>query len=734
MALAAAQALPVTSVPRAHLVERLMAARDTPLVLLVAPAGYGKTTLLSEWSMRDRRPFVWVPLHDTDSGPAELLRSLAAALLPPRQQPTLTSVCSALARSEAGLVLVIDGAHALTARDSLDVVSALVEHSGPGTQIALATRTEPALGLGGLRAQQKLLELGPVDLAMTSSEAAVIARGHGFDLDRTQLESLMRRTEGWPAGLYLAALAAADAVHPDEELAELAGDDRFVADYLQEEILEPLPPAQVEFLARSSILDTLSGPLCDFVLERADSGRLLKALSRKNLMLLPLDRRDHEYRYHRMFGETLRAELRRAEPQTEVVLHRRASLWYGEHGDVARSIDHAVAAGDLQRAGDLLWAHAPGILGYEYGGHLSEWLCRFSHEQLASSAKLSLSAAADSLLSGDRELVEHWAGAALRRIDRDVPADERDALEGEILLICATVAEDRLDRLAERAEAACAWVPDDSPWRALGDLLQGVAYHLTGERGRARELLEHGARRAAPGSPSMQALCLAQLGLLAIEEQDWPAAESVVARARAQVDRSGFHGYPASALVYAVSAEVHAHVGRIEASKLALREATRLLEALTDFSPWYEAECQIAMARAAARLSDPREARALLGEAARQLQRVPDAEVALEWVEETRAQLSRSSASSSGAEWSLTTAELRILQFLPTCLSLREIAERLYVSANTVKTHARSVYRKLGASSRGEAVARARQAGLLDEAIHAGVAWPSDGGDDSLHH
>jgi LuxR family transcriptional regulator, maltose regulon positive regulatory protein len=461
------------------------------------------------------------------------------------------------------------------------------------------------------------------------------------------------------------------------------------------------------------------------VLERDDSGRLLKALSRMNLMLVPLDRRDCEYRYHRMFAETLRAELRRSEPQMEANLHRRASIWYGDHGDKDRSIDHAVAAADLQRAGDLLWCHAADILGYEYGGHLSEWLSRFSSEQLGGSAKLALAAAADSLLSGDRELVEHWAAVALRRLDGDVPQSEHEALEGELLLICATVAEDRLDRLADRAETASAAVPHDSLWRALGDLLQGVAHHLTGDRERARELLEQGARRAAPGSPSMQALCLAQLGLLAMEEQDWPAAESALARARAQVERSGFHGYPLSALVYAVSAEVHAHVGRIEASKLELREADRLLGALNDFSPWYEAECRIAMARAATRLSDPREGRALIGQAARLLQRAPDAEVALGWVEDCLAQLDQTSASTAGDEWSLTTAELRILQFLPTCLSLREIAERLYVSANTVKTHARSVYRKLGASSRGEAVSRARNAGLLDEATHAGVAWPA---------
>jgi LuxR family maltose regulon positive regulatory protein len=252
-----------------------------------------------------------------------------------------------------------------------------------------------------------------------------------------------------------------------------------------------------------------------------------------------------------------------------------------------------------------------------------------------------------------------------------------------------------------------------------------VAAHLTGHRERAREILEEGARRSAARAPNIQALCLAQLALLALERRDPAAAESIAARAKAQVVRSGLSSYPTAALVFAVASDVEAQIGRVEASQSDAREAAGLLERLVDFSPWYEAECRIAMARASARLSDPREARALVGEAARLLQRAPDAEVALAWIEESRSQLARSSASSAGDEWSLTTAELRILQFLPTCLSLREIAERLYVSANTVKTHARSVYRKLGASSRGEAVGRAREAGLLDEATHTGVAWPA---------
>ena len=686
-------------VPRSRLVGRLIAAQDTPLVLLVAPAGYGKTTLLAEWSMRDGRPFAWVdpqtPAHE------------------------LEAVCETF--GQAAGVLVFDGDELLDSPDVIAVIPDLIERAGHSAQVAIAARSEPALGLGGLRAGRKLLELRSVDLAMTSSEVAALAESHGLELDRAGLEQLLHRTEGWPAGLYLAALAASDGGDTDADLPDVAGDDRFLADYFREVALEPLSAEQAAFLARSSILDRLSGPLCDFVLGRDDSGQLLQELSRTNLMLVPLDRRDREYRYHRLFAEALRGELRRREPLLERALHGRASAWYGEHGDAERAIAHAVEGGDVGRAGDLLWTRAGDIVGYGAEGRLERWLEGFSPEQVTGCPKLALAAAATSLLSGDRELVERWTAAALDALEDGAGAEERAELAGEALLFRAAVGEDTVTCVGRRAQSASEHVPERSPWRPLGDLLQGVSRHLTGDRAGAYEVLEQGARHAAPGSPSLQALCLAQLALLAVEAEDWEAAESCASRARAQAERSGFDRYPTAALVYAVSAEVHAHLGRVEASKLALDDAARLLSELPDFSPWYEAECSIAMARAALRLSDVQRARTLVEQAERLLRRSPDARVALEWLSECRRRTVVSSASSAGDEWCLTTAELRILQYLPTYLSLREIAERLYVSANTVKTHARSVYRKLGASSRGDAVVRAREAGLLDEAFHAGV-------------
>jgi LuxR family maltose regulon positive regulatory protein len=240
-----------------------------------------------------------------------------------------------------------------------------------------------------------------------------------------------------------------------------------------------------------------------------------------------------------------------------------------------------------------------------------------------------------------------------------------------------------------------------------------VAHQLSGERRRARVWLEEGARRGAAGAPIIQALCLAQLAFLGIEEGDWVDAGARATRARAQVERFGLSSYPTSALVYAVSAAIHAHQARIDEAKIDLRRAAKLTANLTDFAPWYEVEIHIALARASFPLSDAAGARAYLGNAARLLRRSHDALVLTAWLEDSWLQADLALGGSTEVECSLTTAELRILQFLPTHLSLPEIARKLNVSANTVKTHTRAVYRKLDANSRTEAVSRARETGLI---------------------
>src|SRR3954452_18527763 len=320
-------------VRRPRLVDRLLESPTTPLVLVVAAAGFGKTTLLSEWEERDPRPFVWIGVDD------------------------------ALSEVEpAHAVVVLDD---LPVLDDPETVTSLLERMPAGSQVALASRTEPALPIGRLRAHRKLLEIRSPELAMTRSEAAALLSMAGVDLRSDQVETLMRRTEGWPAGLYLAALAIRDQTDADAALARFTGDDRLVADYLHDELLSQLPSDQLDFLRRTSVLDRLSGPLCDAVLERDDSGAALAALSRSNLLLMPVDRTGERYRYHSLLAGALRAELRRLEPERERELHRRASAWHSDHGDLNRAIEHAVAGHDIPRAGDLLWSN---VTRYAHGG------------------------------------------------------------------------------------------------------------------------------------------------------------------------------------------------------------------------------------------------------------------------------------------------------------------------------------------------------------------------------
>jgi len=242
-------------------------------------------------------------------------------------------------------------------------------------------------------------------------------------------------------------------------------------------------------------------------------------------------------------------------------------------------------------------------------------------------------------------------------------------------------------------------------------LVEGVGLHLQGRRDEAHEKLADGARRGAVGAPNVQVLCLSQLALLAIEADDWTLAEMLASQARAQLDRSGIDEYPIMALALSVSAVVRSRTGRLEAAAADLRQGKALLERLEDFAPWYEAETWVALARASVRLGDAPAATLMLDEASRVLKSTPDAIVLAEWIAETALSIE---AISESAIRDLTPAELHILQYLPTHLSFPQIAGQVFVSPNTVKTQAQSVYRKLGVTSRRAAVEQARAVGLLD--------------------
>lgn len=717
-------------VRRQRLIERLLGSPSARLVLLTAPAGYSKTTCLAEWAAADNRPFAWVSASHRHDDSALLVTAVVEALgeIEPvdpdilaslgAPDPSIAAVTLPRLRRSLGerrkpFVLVIDDVHRLSSKEAFEVLKALIEMLPPGSQLALASRTEPALALGRMRAHRQLIELTQGDLAMSRAESGELLDKLGLKLTPAQGDLLFERTEGWPAALSLAGIALADQTDTAAAVASFAGDDRIVVDYLRDEFLSATTPAKLDFLTRTAILEELTGPLCDATLDRSGSAKVLRDLARSNSLVVPLDRHEDRYRYHHLFTEMLQAELRRGHPDLEPTLHARASDWYAAHSDHDRAIEHAIAAGDLELSASLVWNALPEFIGRGRIATIGRWLAEIGDDRTASSGKLALTAAHRYLALGDGARAAHWA-----RIAEGISSasgEQGESIEPDLLLVRATLGADGVAEAGEDADRALQLFPPESPWRVPCFFYLGVSKHLTGAAEAAVPPLQEAARRGAVAVPVMQVLALSQLCLIATEAADPGAGLRLMAQAREQVTRCGLVDYPIMASVYATSAMVSANDGRVERAQADVADAKRLLLDLDDFIPWFEAQVKLVLARACARLDDLESTRILLQEAEGAIESTPDALVLKRWLKESRAFVRSAFAEGRGQEWALTKAEVRTLQYLPSHLAFREIGERIHLSPNTVKTQAQSIYRKLGASSRAEAVEKARSAGLLGD-------------------
>jgi LuxR family maltose regulon positive regulatory protein len=716
-------------VDRPRLLRRLRDGR-AEVVLLCAPSGYGKSVLLEQWAAADSRPFLSILIGRHHNDAAGLVAAVVAAFEPVEplspeigdalaapqpdiERVVLPRLAHSLAEREQPVVVALDEVERLESPDSLAVLATLAESLPRGSQLALASRTEPALHLARLRANRRLLELRREDLTMTKAECGALIDGLGVAVRPRQLDALVARTEGWAAALYLAGAALTGGGDPGPAIAQFAGDDRRVVDYIREELLFSVSRRRLDFLMRASLLERLSGPVCDAVLEREDSATVLRDLSRSNMLVIPLDRRDEWFRFHPLLREMLQAELRRAQPDAEQGLHLRASAWWEAAGDWDLALGHAAAAGETARAGELLWAAVPEYMTRGRNASIVAWLERLGETALGESPGLSLTASWAQMTLGRGPLAEHWTAISRRLIESEPPSEYRASLEVGLTLADATLARDGVAAMRAAVAPARALLPDDNPWHTVCCLLDGVGLMLEGEVEGARAQLVEGSRRGSVGAPNLQALCLAQLAVLATEEGAWEDAVRDIGRARAQIERTGIGEYPMVALAFAVSAAVRSARGAVDGAAADLATATRLQGELDEFAPWYEAETHIMLARAAARLDDPRQARALLDRAAREIELTGDEPLLRRWVEETEELLGRRAGDAAGQ---LTVAELRILRQLPTPLSFPQIAAEIHLSRNTVKTHVRSIYSKFGVSSRRDAIEHARHAGLLDAA------------------
>ena len=677
-------------VPRPRLQRALAAAADLPLVVIVAPAGYGKTTLLAEWCARGERPFAWPRPGQlaAPGAPARVLASLAA---------------------DGPIVIAVDDAQLLPATAIAELADA-ASHMPAGCTLALASRRRLGSAVTRLRAHRLALGLGHGELAMTRLEASLLLAGAGLRLDGATVDLLAARTGGWPGVLAIAAQRLADVPNPADVAAAFGGGDRMLATYLRAELLAELPAHRLAFLRRTAIAEELAPALCDAILGRGDAARALEAIAQSDVLLEP---EGAAWRLHPLVRELLLADLHRLEPALAPELHRRAAAWHADGGRPEAALPHALATGDAAFAGHALWALAPGEAAAGRIARVGAWLRPFGPRELAAHPELAMSAAAFHLGGGRREEAERWtaaADAAARRVARGPGRTASLAL----LRACAGSA-GAAAMGADAARAAALMSP--GRWHALATLLQGIARHLQGDRAAGRALLERAARPQPGAVPLVLAAAHAQLALMDADGGDWDAADAHARAARATLPEPSDGDGPAvplAVLVHTASAVVSAHRGEAADGRRAAASGSALLGDGGGLPPWLAVAAHVWIARAELRLSNAPAARAMLARAARLLAGVPDAPVLGEWLHIGWERTDAFAAGATGERPALTNAELRVLRFLPSHLTFREIGDRLHVSANTVKTQALSAYRKLDVGSRSEAVARGRAVGLLD--------------------
>jgi LuxR family transcriptional regulator, maltose regulon positive regulatory protein len=713
-------------VAREALVNRLAAAQ-APVITIVAPPGYGKTTLLAQWAERVWPRVAWVSCDDGDNDPVVLLSALAVAL--DRIEPIDPAVFWALVSSGAGITavpkfvsaiasmrlpvtLVLDHIEAVTNKRCLNTIAELALHLPLGWQFALASRTKVPLPTARLRAQGGIVEVGAEDLAMSPEEASSLLEGAGVKPDVASTSELVQRTEGWPTGLYIAALAIRAGTRQSEVGFTFTGDDRYMGDYLRSELLDRVSDSEVSFLTRTAVLDRMCGSLCDAILGATASGRVLEEMESRNLLVVPLDRRREWYRYHHLFRELLQAELRRREPDLVRDLHSRAAEWYEANAMPEAAIEHAQAAGDHDRVARLVLELAQPVWA---GGRVQTVLRWMEWLRDATSAEhygaIAVHGSLIFALLGQPGAAERWAAAA-ERVSSAGTLPDGSTMESTLAYLRAILSRDGVDEMRRDAQIAWEGLSPASPYRATMLHTEGISHLVQGDHDRADPILAH-AFDVATGANALPlaALILAERCIVAAQRDRWAEVATLAQRAVAIVEAGRFEDYWTSALVYAWAARAALYRGDIPKARYYVGRAARLRPLLTYALPVVSVQALLELARAYIALADPGGSAAVLGQAQEILQQRPDLGVLPKLAEDLRAKIAKIKAVAVGAS-SLTAAELRLLPLLSTHLSFREIGERLHLSSNTVKTQAYSVYRKLGVSSRSGAVTRTRELGL----------------------
>jgi LuxR family transcriptional regulator, maltose regulon positive regulatory protein len=720
---------PASAIARSRIIARLSVPAGPPTTTVTAPAGYGKTTALGQWVAQEARPVAWLTVDTADNDAAVFVAYLAAALARVGAvDPALASgratgrdrvlsfavprLLADLHRWDVPAVIVLDDVDRLTNQLSTDALVSFISHLPPGFHLVLAGRSMPELPIARLRAERRLLELGARDLALDEDEAGMLMASVGTPLPADELAALLDYTEGWAAGMYLATLSRARGEPARTWVRTVSGADRPIAAYLRSELVYHMSDADLNVVARCAVLDTLTPGAVVAVAGRADAWSHVETLAARNLFVHAVGRDGASYRYHRLLRDFLLTELERREPGGTVERHRAAYAWFREQGDLDAAVCHAREAGDRVAAARMVSAAAAAAFQGGAFATLERWLAEFEPADFEREPQLALIGCWVHMLTGHGdETLRLWDLAERSATGTRTP-EPANVVETRRSLTRALMSPRGPRAMLEDATLAIDHLPPSDRWRTHALYLAGVAQLLLGKLDPAEELL-HASSREAAADDGPNFGPLTALAAIRIRRQDWRGAAALSNMAMARLRSFGYeHLFPALA-VHALEARIAAHDGDAPRARAALIRAQLARPLASRAFPSVSVASLLDLARASLALSDPGGAQILLREAEDIIRWTPSLGILTDELMEVRRYLSGAATALVGSS-ALTGAELRILPFLPTYLSFPEIGERLSISRNTVKTHALSIYGKLWASSRSEAVERAVELGLLE--------------------
>jgi LuxR family maltose regulon positive regulatory protein len=719
-------------VVRTRLLEELQRATERPVTLIAAPAGYGKTTVATQWLASDSRPaaVAWISLDTSDNDPVRLWTHIATALdragcviardvsgfVAAGRHDMLTAVLPKIVDGIAALsediALLFDDFEIVRSTECNAQIDFFIRHLPVNAHLVLITRADPILRLGRMRAAGQLSEIRADDLAFNVQEASSLLVADGVQLSSVAVSELMHRTEGWPAGLYLAALSLTGRADPSEFVHHFSGSNRFIGDYLTEEVLSRLSDEARNFILDMSIVDRFSAPLCDHMIGGSQSARILRELEHSNLFLIPLDDEERWFRFHHLFGAVARGALEMEQPGRAAMLHGRAADWLSENGHIDAAIEHALAAGDGDRAASLVQASWFRYFNAGLGTTVRGWLRALESSAADGNTATVVTAAWMAALSGEKEEMDRRL-EQLGNISSDVALpDGTRSVESVITLIRGLFGFGGPVDMLAAARRAAELETNGNMWSTVANTALGHASYVVGDLDTALSVLPAAAySEATPAQVRILAL-----GILALAEAELghhDRSRRAAHEAIEVVEARSLHALPSVALAFTVLGQSQAASGDLSDAMATLEHGLNLRRRVPGLSPWPTIHHLLVMGRVAIIAGDLRLARRLLEEVTPLMRQYPQGMAAMLARLDAVQKPLRESQSSGPHTEALTAREIEVLRRLTSALSLAQIASELYLSPNTVKTHTMALYRKLGARSRSEAVKIARERLLI---------------------